>query len=159
MDAMGMDSVARSGRDASRHVARGADRRVRRRYVFHDRRSGFDRRHDPDRGLWDRILHRFHTSDHLLEIILVLLVALNLADLVFTRVALGAGAIETNPVMAALFDESFVIAAALKILVSLMIVFIVLVFRRYRKMMALAVFCTVLYAGVFAYHLATTPLL
>ena len=58
--------------------------------------------------------------------------------------------------MAALFDNSWVAAAALKVLVSLMLVFIVLTFRRYRKMMALTVFAAALYAGVFAYHLATT---
>ncbi len=153
-----MDKAAADRVDDARIVARGDDRRVRRHYVFRDRRSGFDRRHDPDAGLWTRTLLRMQRSPHLLEILLVLLVALNLADLVFTQIALGAGARETNPVMATLFDESFVSAAALKILVSLMIVFIVLAFRRYRKMMALAAFAITLYAGVFAYHLATTPL-
>lgn len=153
-----MEQSASTGLGEPRLTVRGADRRVHRRYVFRDRRSGFDRRHDPDAGLWTRALVRLQRSPHLLEILVVLLVALNLADLVFTQVALNAGAIEANPVMAALFDDSFLIAAALKILVSLMIVFIVLTFRRYRKMMALAVFATGLYAAVFAYHLATTPL-
>lgn len=153
-----MERTARDPVDDAPSVDRNGDRRVGRRYVFRDRRSGFDRRHDPTAGLWTRTLLRLQRSPHLLEILLVLLVALNLADLVFTQIALGAGATETNPVMAALFDESFVSAAALKILISLMIVFIVLAFRRYRKMMALAVFGTVLYTGVFVYHLATTPL-
>ena len=139
-------------------VARGPDRRVRRRYVFHDRRSGFDRRVDPHPSKWDRLLTALHQSPRLLEIFLVMLVALNLADLVFTQVALGAGARETNPIMAALFDNSFVWAAALKLVASLLIVFIVLTFRRYRKMMALTVFATAFYGGVFAYHLMTTPL-
>ena len=129
---------------------RGPDRRVQRHYVFHDRRSGYDRRAQTPASWCDNLLHHLGTNPRLLEIFLVLLVALNLADLVFTQVALGAGAIETNPIMAALFDNSWVAAAGLKVLVSLMTVFIVLSFRRYRKMMALTVFATGLYAGVFA---------
>lgn len=137
---------------------RGSDRRTRRRYVFHDRRSGFDRRHDPHAGWWSRLLSALHENPRLLEISLVMLVALNLGDLVFTQVALEEGAVETNPIMAALFDNSFVWAAALKVVVSLFIVFIVLTFRKYRKMMALTVVAIAFYAGVFAYHLVASPL-
>jgi hypothetical protein len=139
-------------------IERSSDRRVRRHYVFRDRRTGFDRRAQPSGSWWDALLLRMHHSPRLVEIILVLLVALNLADLVFTQVALGAGAVEANPIMAVLFDSSFASAAALKILVSMFIVFVVLAFRDYRKMMALTVFATALYSGVFTYHLATTPL-
>jgi hypothetical protein len=144
--------------DSDELIERSSDRRVRRHYVFRDRRTGFDRRTQHPRGWWGATLLRLHRNPRLVEILLVLLVALNLADLVFTQVALGAGAVEANPIMAVLFDSSFTSAAALKILVSMFIVFLVLAFRDYRKMMALTVFATVLYSGVFAYHLATTPL-
>lgn len=104
------------------------------------------------------MLETLRANPRLLEIFLVLVVALNLADLVFTQIALSAGAFETNPIMAALFDSGWIAAAGFKILVSMMLVFTVLVFRRHRKMMALTVFATALYGLVFVYHLATTPL-
>lgn len=136
-------------------VERGSDRRVRRRYVFRDRRSGFDRREE-NTTRWSAALARLGRG-HTLEVALVLLLALNAGDLVFTVFALDAGAVEANPIMAALFSHSVLLAAAVKALAAMVLVFTVLAFRRYRKMMALTVFGLTVYSALFVYHLVTTP--
>ena len=76
-----------------------------------------------------------------IAILAALLFALNLADLVLTRHALGAGAIEINPVMAALFESG--IGAAVKLAVGAVVVAGIWALRRYRPALSMLVWAAV----------------
>lgn len=77
-----------------------------------------------------------------LVLLAALILALNLADLILTREALAAGAIEVNPVMAALFASSMSAAAAIKILVAAVVVGGLWALRRYRSGVAALIWVT-----------------
>jgi hypothetical protein len=132
------------------------ERRCSQTYVFRDRRSGFDRRHQP-RGPVARFLHdtlvALRDNPSALRVLLVLVNALNLIDFGLTLNALSIGASEANPVMASLFDVSPVWAGVFKVVAILVATAIVWECRRYRKALAAAIVMLFIFAAVFIYHM------
>ena len=109
---------------------RGGERRSGRISLrLHERRTGFDRRSPASLVGW------YRDRPHIVGAVLVAVVLLNIADLVLTIRALGRGATEANPVMAALFELGPVTAGAFKVLVGLTFALIVWRLRRYRRVL------------------------
>jgi len=135
---------------------RGTDRRRRRRFVVRERRSGFDRR-GPSSSVvgaaFDRMLRAMADNDRILLLVLAHLAVLNVLDLVFTRRALGLGAVEANPIMAVLFASGPVVAALMKLEMVVIGGFVLWKLRRYRRALEFATFATAGYAVLFGYHL------
>ena len=134
---------------------RDVERRTQRRWVWRERRSGFDRRR--------RSESRFGTTlegalevlrDNPLALIglLALTNVLSVLDFVFTMWALEQGAIEANPVMAALLSSDPVVAATVKILIVAAVSLLIYLLRRYRLMLKVALFSTGLFAAIVLYH-------
>jgi hypothetical protein len=128
--------------------ARGPDRRRERRFIFLDRRSGFDRRRregrSPVSSAVDARLLRLRDQPRLLAETLVLVNLLSLLDLLLTLSVLRLGAIELNPIMDWLFELGPGPAATAKIGVMALATFGLWLLRRYRKALTTTV---VLLAG------------
>jgi hypothetical protein len=105
---------------------------------FPDRRHGFPRRvpQGPLRRRYAESLEAIRDSGTIFALLASLLLALSLADLTLTQRALGAGAIEANPIMAALFEFDASIAAATKLSLSALVVAGLWLLRRYRAALA-----------------------
>ncbi len=91
---------------------------------FPDRRYGFPRR-TPQGSFRRRYLGGLaavRDNSTLLVLLASLLLALNIADLTLTRRALEAGAVEVNPLMAALFDSNMALATSVKLGLSAIVV-------------------------------------
>jgi hypothetical protein len=111
-----------------------------------ERRSGFDRR-------------RSYAVTKLLRdnltVVIVLIVALNvlnLIDLGMTTRALSLGALEGNPIMAAAFSNGWEVAAAFKIGMMALISGAILLMRRYRNVLRLALVGLAGYTILVVYH-------
>ena len=105
---------------------------------FPDRRRGFPRR-TVDGSLRSRYLAVLGSiRDNAITLVLMaaLLLALNVADLALTNRALAGGAVEVNPVMAALFESSPAAAASVKLGLSAVVVAGLWSLRRYRQAVA-----------------------
>jgi len=113
----------------------GVDRRVRRVPLHYpDRRTGFDRRM-AGVSRYQRLLDIYRSRDGLVAVCLAAIVVLNLTDLALTRVLIGLGASEVNPIMAGLLAAGAVPAVAVKVAVTIAVVGGVWVMRRYRRML------------------------
>ena len=106
---------------------------------FPDRRRGFQRRQPQSTVArhYQSALLSLREAPTAVVLLAALLFALNLADLVLTQYALGAGAIEINPVMAALFESGS--AAAVKLAVGAFAVAGLWSMRRYRPALSMLV--------------------
>jgi hypothetical protein len=135
---------------------RADERRRCQEYVFRDKRSGFDRRHRPAEGLWGtvhRVLIVLRDNPRALQVLLVVVNALNFTDLGLTLNALSNGATEANPVMATLFNASPIWAGVFKTLAIFVATAMVWECRRYRKALLAAIAMVLVFAGVFIYHM------
>jgi hypothetical protein len=148
----GMEECAESLDDERR----ADERRRRREYVFRDKRSGFDRRHRPlegVRGFTHRTLVALRDKPRALQVLLVVVNALNLTDFVLTLNALSRGATEANPVMATLFNASPIWAGIFKMLAVFVATALVWESRRYRKALVAAIAMVLVFAAIFIYHM------
>ena len=84
---------------------------------------------------------------------LILVTLLNFADLLFTHRALLLGAVEVNPLMAALFERSAELAAAVKMGLGVVTVEIMWALRRYRRTLEASVVALAIMGAIFAHHL------
>jgi hypothetical protein len=136
------------------------DRRGRRTRVhFPERRRGFDRRTNPSAGriraaylAWIR---RISESPRQAALLMVSIVALNIADIAFTFRALDRGLQEVNPVMDGLLGAGHGIAAFVKIGVSAVLAAIGWWFRRFRRVIEVALLVVALMSLVVLYHVLT----
>ncbi|MEE8331074.1 MAG: DUF5658 family protein [Acidimicrobiia bacterium] len=112
---------------------------------FPDRRYGFPRR-TPQGSFRRRYLGGLaavRDNSTLLVLLASLLLALNIADLTLTRRALEAGAVEVNPLMAALFDSNMALATSVKLGLSAIVVGGLWLMRRYRPALSLLVYASI----------------
>jgi len=115
---------------------------------YPEQRSGFDRRMVGGAITWYR--------DHprVIAAALVGVVLLNLADLLLTVRALGRGASEANPIMAAMFETSPALAGSFKLLIGLGVVLVMWQLRRYRRILEVSLVALVGFSAILAYQLA-----
>jgi len=136
------------------------DRRARKTRVhFPERRSGFDRRTVASasrvRVAYLRWVQRVSESSAKAALLMGSIVILSIADMAFTFRALGRGLEEVNPVMAGLLDTGHGIAAFVKIGVSAALAAAGWWFRRFRRVIEVAVIVVALMSLVVLYHLLT----
>jgi hypothetical protein len=150
-------TVVMEGHGMSQHYVerRGADRRLARRWVWRDRRTGFDRRYRPGSRVataWNQSL--LHLRDNPLSLVALLALAnlLSVLDLAFTLWALDHGATEANPLMRVLLDGHPVAAVFVKVGLVAGVSVIVYLMRRYRLMLQVAVLAVALFAAIVIYH-------
>jgi hypothetical protein len=126
---------------------------------FPERRLGFERRRDPAAGrvrtAYLRWIRRITESPEKAALLMVSIVALNVADMAFTFRALDRGLQEVNPVMAGLLDTGHGVAAFVKIGVSIALGAAGWWFRRYRRVIEAALVVAALMGTVVLYHLLT----
>ena len=135
---------------------RGSDRRRRHRFVYPERRTGFDRRMPQSDGLYSRyvrMLVSYRENPRTLLLVLVIYNVLNLADLVLTYRGLLLGATEVNPFMKALFDIHPVWAGIVKMSIGMIVAESIWAFRRHRSALVLSIALTIGMAVLFCYHL------
>lgn len=143
-------------RDLWSKERRGPDRRRQRRWVWRERRTGFDRRRRADSRVgaaWDATLLYLRDNPFVLFGLLALANVLSILDLAFTMWALQQGAVEANPVMAALLSDDPAIAAAVKILIVAVVSLVIYLLRRYRLMLKVALFSVALFGAIVLYHI------
>lgn len=135
---------------------RGSDRRRTRRFVFRERRSGFQRRM-PRRAPFGAALEAslVYVRDHRGALLAMLALAnlLSLIDLWFTTIALRLGAAEANPFMSYLFEASVTQAAVVKCGLVVAVSLGLWALRRYRVALMTAVFFLAVYAAVALYEI------
>lgn len=142
-------------RDLDRRTQK--DRRARKTTVhFPENRMGFDRRTDPSAGRsrvaylgWIRQLSE---SPERAALLMISIVVLNIADIAFTFVALDRGLRELNPVMAGLLDAGHGVAAFVKIGVSVALAAAGWRYRRFRRVIEVALLVVTLMSAVVLYH-------
>lgn len=128
----------------------GGDRRRRRRYRFHDRRSGFDRRvNGVKMGVFKRTLIALRDRPRALKRLLVAVNLLNVADFVLTLVALDSGGREANPLLRRLFVLSPLWAGIFKLVAVLAACLLVWQSRYYRKALIVGLGMLVVFAALF----------
>lgn len=127
---------------------RTAERRAgRARFRYPERRTGFDRRTSGDAIAW----YRDHPPAVALALAAVL--ALNLADFLFTVRALDRGAVEVNPLMASLFAVDPALAGIVKLLLGFGVVLVIWYMRRYRRILQVSLIALGGFTLVLAYQL------
>lgn len=137
---------------------KGIDRRQRRRYRFHDRRSGFERRvNDVNVGVLTRTLIALRDGPTALRRLLIAVNLLNLADFALTLVALESGGREANPLLRQLFALSPLWAGIFKVVAVLAATLLVWEARRYRKALIAGVCMLVIFTGLLLYHVFALP--
>ena len=140
----------------------GSDRRVKRRFRYPERRHGFDRRKThagPAAAAYHRMLAAYRRNPRVLALVLIIVATLNVADLVLTLRAVDLGAVEVNPIMAALIDADRALAAVFKVSIGLAVVAVIWAMRRYRRILEMSL---VLFGGfmlLFVYSLSIAALL
>jgi hypothetical protein len=136
---------------------RSTDRRVSRKFVVRERRTGFDRRGRTRSGVlrdaWDGSLVYMRDNASALLAVLTTANLLSILDLVFTLNALQNGAVEGNPLMKALLDWNPSLAAGVKVGVIAALSLLIWKLRRYRLILQVAVFALVIFAAIVIYHL------
>jgi hypothetical protein len=136
---------------------RGRDRRTTRRFVFHERRSGFERRWTQRRAplgaALDSVL--LYLRDHRGAIVAVLAFAnlLSLVDLGLTSIALRLGSAEVNPFMRYFFETSAAQAAVVKCGLVAAVSLAIWALRRYRPTLKTALFFAAAYGAVVLYEI------
>ena len=150
--AQGIPARAEPGDDRRR-----AQRRQFRRWTWIDRRTGFDRRRgayrSPVAATLNAWLVSLRDTPAALATVLVLANVLNLADLLFTLFALDLGAVEGNPLMRWLLEQSVAAAATVKIGLVSGISVVVWRLREYRMILAVALVAVATFGGVVIYDL------
>ncbi len=118
---------------------RGTDRREKHfSFRFPDRRLGFARRQiqgGPARAAYERVLGTFRYQPRPLALVLVTVAMLNITDMVLTLRALELGAVEVNPIMAALINADPLIASIFKVTIGIVVVAAMWAMRRYRRVL------------------------
>lgn len=138
----------------------GGERRRRRRYRFHDRRSGFDRRvSDTHTGRVARLLVSLRDDPRRLRRLLAWINLLNAADFLLTLVALESGGREANPLLRPLFMVGPIWAAVFKLVIVLAATLIIWESRRYRIALLAGLCMLVVFAVLMPYHLIMLCLL
>jgi hypothetical protein len=136
---------------------RSVDRRMSRKFVVRERRTGFDRRNPRRVGRIGAALDSslVYLRDNASVVLAVLLTAnlLSILDLVFTLRALQNGAQEGNPLMKALLDWNPAVAGCVKVGIILGLSLLIWRLRRYRMILQVALFALVMYGGIIAYHI------
>jgi len=136
---------------------RATDRRVSRKFVFRDRRSGFDRRrrrrHTAVGVAWETSLVYLRDNASALFAVLATANLLSILDLVFTRHALQDGALEGNPLMRALLHWNPAVGAVVKVGIIAALSLVIWEMRRYRPILQVAVFALAIYAAIVLYHI------
>ena len=138
------------------HTPRGPDRRSGRRFVFRDRRLGFERRAQQRGslipGLDSALLHLRDNPRTLIEVLL-LANLLSLLDLMLTLILLRNGALEANPFMGYLFANGVAQAAVVKLGIIAAASLGIWQLRRRRPALTAAIFFLVAYGAVVLYEL------
>jgi len=125
-----------------------ADRRVgSATFRVRERRMGFDRRRQ------DVLPGFFRDNPGWFAAVIVCMVALSAADMVLTFRVLSLGAIEGNPVMAALLASSPVAAVWFKGLVTLLVAACLWLMRGYRGVILTGLLASAVYFVLIAYQL------
>jgi Domain of unknown function (DUF5658) len=138
------DTMA-AAQTADQTVERAADRRVAPpRLHYPERRTGFDRREKS----WLGVLH---SSERLVMLFIGFFVVMSAMDWALTLHALGHGAIEGNPVIAALLGHRSS-ALFFKMSVTLVAAFLFWRNRRYKYVLGTLIVAVVAYAGLMIYH-------
>jgi len=144
-------------------IRAGSERRVRKRFVIHERRSGFERRVRSGRSVasaaLDAVLIHLRDNTGALLAVLGLVNVISLLDLVFTTLALRLGATEGNPLMRHVLAISPGAAAVLKIAACGGASLVIWKLRRHRSILKLALFALVAFAGVVLYECVALSLL
>lgn len=96
---------------------------------YPERRTGFDRRSAGG------VLTAYRDRPGVIAAVLAALLGLNVADYLFTVAALGRGAQEVNPVMAALFESNLALAGVVKLAAVSLVVGAIWQLRRYRRIL------------------------
>ena len=155
---MTTERVTTSDEDLDRRTHN--DRRARKTTVhLAERRTGFDRRTRASAGRarvayldWIR---RLSESGERAALLMISIVVFNIADMAFTFRALDRGLQEVNPVMAGLLDTGHGVAAFVKIGVSVALAAAGWWFRRFRRVIELALVVVALMSVVVLYHVLT----
>ena len=136
---------------------RGRDRRQTRRFVFRERRSGFERRwtrrRTPFGAALDASLVYLRDRRGALVAILALANLLSLLDLWFTSIALRLGVAEVNPFMRYFFEASVTQAAVVKCSLVCAASLGIWALRRYRPALMSAIFFLAMYGAVALYEI------
>jgi hypothetical protein len=139
---------------------KGGDRRRRRKYRFHDRRSGFERRvNGVQMGLLKGILYALRDRPRALAGVVVAANALSLADFLVTLLVLDHGGREANPVLRSLLELSPLWAGIFKVVLVLAASLLVWANRYYRKALIAGLWILVVFACVVIYDLVLLALL
>ncbi|MCB2222795.1 MAG: hypothetical protein KQH83_01370 [Actinobacteria bacterium] len=137
---------------AARIDRRRADRRVARVAIHYpERRSGFDRR-TAGATAWGRMVLAYRARPALAAAAALAILALSAADLLLTHRLLAAGAVEANPVMAAVLGRGLLPAAIVKAAVTIPVAGAVWWMRRYRRILEFSVATAALLAALVAYE-------
>lgn len=143
-----MSADRTQNRHASRDENRRKDRRRSRRFVLHERRSGFDRR------LSYPVTGPLREQPLALFFVLLATNALSAMDFLLTYRQLQLGmAIEANPVLADLFAQGPARAWAFKATLMLMITIGIWIYREHRQVLVVATIGLLIYIGLIAYHI------
>ena len=138
----------------------GGDRRRRRKYRFYDRRSGFDRRvSGVKQGVLRRTLMALRDRPKALQLLLVGVNLLNLADFSVTLRVLESGGREANPILRPLLALSPLWAGIFKLVAVLAATMLVWENRRYRKALIVALCMVVAFSGLVMYDIAVLAVL
>jgi Domain of unknown function (DUF5658) len=136
---------------------RGPDRRrAKRLYVHNERRTGFDRRRRERSAVgavFDASLLHLRDRPATLAGLLLLGNLLSLTDLLLTWACLSLGAAEINPVMRHLLALDPAAAAVAKLTLIAAATLAIWVFRRYRLVLAIALYLTTFYCFVVLWEL------
>jgi Domain of unknown function (DUF5658) len=140
------NSAADCRSDRDRRVARPVFR-------FRDRRTGFDRRRRSP------LLSGLATHDGLFALLVLGFALLSATDWILTLINLRSGAVEANPVLASLLGIHPLLAASLKLAVTLLLVWVMWRNRAYRQVVAVSLLAFVLYLAVVLYQVAGLAML
>jgi hypothetical protein len=146
-----------TGEDVHSLNRRECDRRRRRRtFVWHEQRTGFDRRCPQRSGaaaVLEQTLVGLRDKPAMLRALLVTVNVLNVADFGLTLNVLGDGGGEANPIMRSLFNVGPLWAGLFKIVAVLLTTWLVWRCRSYRLALAAALVMVAVFAAVALYHL------
>lgn len=134
-----------------------ADRRVRRLSLHYpERRRGFDRRLPGGsfRAACARMVRTYRDRPLLIASVLSTVVLLNALDLALTMRAIHLGAVELNPVMAALLGLDPALAAACKLTLVGIVAAVLWILRGYRRVLEASLLLLIGFTLLFGYQLA-----
>ena len=139
---------------------RGPERRRGTRFVFRERRSGFERRgrRRSRAAALDTSLIYLRDNPVAVAVLLLLGNVLSLADLALTRVSLVLGASEANPFMRPFVVAHPALAGVLKVGLVVALSLMIWRQRRRRRGLELAVFLAIFYGVLVIYELMSIGL-